>query len=269
MNAFVHERRLRPDSARGPGLILQLLGAVLVVSSVVVVLFASHASAASLSNGTVTLRSSSGAVATNPLASGQVLDVSVSANSTLSRSSLEAAGFPSGAVPIKVLECSDTGGQQANLPKEPSQCDPSTIVSVAGAQEDGSLYVKDLTIYALPDVAELGPSNGTVCDDAAHQCVLGIFSNQNDFSKPHLFSAPFQITSTAASNGAGSTNVAGAPTSSSAGSGASAAVSVPSATLANTGGPSLWPWLLGAGVVLLLGGSFLRRMRRPTYEERP
>jgi hypothetical protein len=229
--------------------------------------FASHAGAAALSNGTVTLKSSSnGAVATNPLANQQNVDVSVAANSTLSRSSLEAAGFPSGAVPIKILECSDLGGQQANLPQKPTDCEPETIDSVAGAQENGSLTVEKYTIYALPDTADLGVSNGTVCDDAEHQCVLGFFSNQNDFSKPHLFSGPFQVVSTAPSTGASppSASSSGAAT-----SGASAAVSVPPATLANTGGPTLWPWLLGAGAVLLLAGSVLRRLRRPNYENRP
>ena len=277
MKASAHTRQDRPASGKRIALTLQLLGAVLVVTSVVVGVFASHAGAAALSNGTVTLKNTSdGAVATNPLVNQQNVDVSVAANSALSRSSLEAAGFPSGAAPIKILECADLGGQQANLPQKPADCEPETIDSVAGAQENGRLVLQKYTIYALPDTADLGVSNGTVCDDAEHQCVLGIFSNQNDFSKPHLFSAPFQVASTAASNGAGSTtngagstSASGTSSSGAATNGASAEVSVPSATLANTGGPTLWPWLLGAGAVLLLAGSALRRVRRPTYENRP
>jgi hypothetical protein len=255
---------------------LQLVGAALVVSSIVVGVFASHAGAAALSNGTVAVKDGrSGAVATNPLVHHQVVDVAVAANSTLSRSSLQAAGYPSGAVAIKVLECSDPGGQTANLPKKPTDCEPETVQAVAGGKADGSMFIKGFTIYALPDPVDLGVSNGTVCDDAAHQCVLGVFSNQNDFSKPHLFSAPFQVVSTAASTGAGSTGASGGPSSSgtssssSATGGASAEVSVPPATLANTGGPTLWPWLLGAGFVLLLAGSALRHIRRPTSQDRP
>jgi hypothetical protein len=274
MNGHAHTAHGRSE-ARRVAPIFQLLGAVLVFSSIVVGVFASHAGAAALSNGTVALNvSSSGAVATNPLVNHQVVDVSVAANSTLSRSSLQSAGFPSGAVPIKVLECSDIGGSPANLPKKPTDCEPETVQAAAGGQANGSMIIKGFTIYALPDPVDLGVSNGTVCDNAAHQCVLGVFSNQNDFSKPHLFSAPFQAVSTA-SNGAGSTspsggsNSSGATSSGSAPSGASAKVSVPPATLANTGGPTLWPWLLGAGFVLLLVGSALRYSRRPAHQDRP
>jgi hypothetical protein len=248
---------------------LQLLGAALVVAAVIVGVFVSHAGAATLSNGTVTLKiSSSGTVATSPLADGQVVDVSVAPNSTLGRSSLEGAGFPSGAVPIKVLECADLDGQAANLPKKPTDCEPATIRAVAGAAADGSVVVKGLTIYALPDEADLGVPNGTVCDNTEHQCVLGIFSNQNDFTKPHLFSAPFQVTPSGEPNGAIPTSASGSssPRSNSTAIGASPDVSVSAATLANTGGPTLWPWLLGSGFVLLVVGSTLRFLRRPMLE---
>ncbi len=266
------DRGRRPESARRVALALQILGAVLVVSSIMVGVFSSHAGAAPLTNGTVTLKiSSSGAVATNPLANHEAIDLLVAANSTLSQASLEGAGFPSGAVAIKVLECADPDGQEANLPKEPTDCEPETIDSVPGAQVNGSLLLKGFTMYALPDAADLGVSNGTVCD-AQHQCVLGFFSNQNDFSKPHLFSAPFQVVSGvstgASSNGEGSTSGSGESSSGST-NGVSPEVSVPPATLANTGGPTLWPWLLGAGGVLLLVGSALRRIHRPTREARP
>jgi hypothetical protein len=244
---------------------LQFLGAVLVVTSVIVGLFASHAGASSLSNGTVTIEGPGNTVATNPLSNHQNVTVSVAPNSTLSRSSLEAAGFPSGAVLIKILECADPGGLAANLPKSERQCEPETIDPNGTADENGSMVESGYEIFALPDEAELGPSSGTVCD-LEHQCVLGIFTNQLDFTKPHLFSAPFLVTPTitSASTSSGSTSTAG-----SASSGASAAVSVPPATLANTGGPSLWPWLLGAGVILLVAGTVLRGFRRPASEGQP
>jgi len=269
-----HSRR-----ERRVALALQLIGAVLVASAVIVGVFASHAGAAALSNGTVTIRvASSSSAATTPLAAGQVVDVSVAPNSTFSRSSLEAAGFPSGAVAIKILECADLGGQVANLPKKATDCEASTIIPVTDVGGDGSLLATGYTIYALPDSADLGVSNGTVCDNA-HQCVLGLFSNQHDLTKPHLYSAPFQVTPSGLPNGAIPTSASGSSSSgsatssasggaSSASGGASAGVSVPPATLANTGGPTLWPWLLGAGGILLIVGSALRYLRRPAYEGR-
>jgi hypothetical protein len=259
-----NQRVSAPSSGRLVSLALQLLGAVLVVAAVIVGLFASHAGASSLSNGTVTLRVGSGnSVATNPLVSHQLVTVSVGPNSTLSRSSLESAGFPSGAVPIKILECADPGGLAANLPQSLKQCEPETIDPNGTAQQDGSMVESGYTIYALPDPTDLGTSNGTVCD-IEHQCVLGIFSNQEDFSKPHLFSAPFQTVSTGTGGGATPTSTPSASGNGSASTGgASAAVSVPPATLADTGGPTLWPWLLGAGAVLLVGGTALRGLRRP------
>jgi hypothetical protein len=264
------------SSGRLVALGLQFLGAILVVTAVIVGLFTSHAGASALSNGTVTLKMASGnAVATNPLVNHQNVIVSVGPNSTLSRSSLEAAGFPSGAVAIKILECADPGGQAANLPSKPTDCEPATIDPGASANDDGSLLEPGYTIYVLPDPKELGASSGTMCD-IENQCVLGIFSNQNDFTKPHLFSAPFQVSSTgtdSATTASSNPSSAGADSastgaSSGASSGASAAVSVAPATLADTGGPSLWPWLLGVGVILLVAGTALRSLRRSERQVR-
>ena len=49
------------------------------------------------------------------------------------------------------------------------------------------------SVLALPDPI-LGTSAIT-CGVAPNACVIGIFANQNDFTKPHLFSAPFQVSS--------------------------------------------------------------------------
>jgi hypothetical protein len=249
---------------------LQLIGAVLIVSSVIVGLFASHAGASSLSNGTVAIKTASGgSLATNPLSNHQVVTVAVGPNSTLSRSSLEAAGFPSGAGALEIVMCADPGGQVANLPSSSSQCEPTTTDAVTNHQPDGSLVDSGYTIFALPDPNELGASNGTVCDDADHQCVLGIFSNTNDFNKPHLFSAPFQVVSTSANSGATSATAHGSSGTGSASShGASANVSVPPATLADTGGPTIWPWLVGAGAILLVVGTTLRYRDRTVAHRR-
>lgn len=255
---------------------LQILGAAFVVVSVIVGVFASHAGASPLSNGPVALKvAGSNSVATSPLPDRKPVTVSVAPNSTLSRSALEAAGFPSGAVAIKIIECADPGGQAVNLPVKVTQCDPSTLDASATLLEDGSVLDSGYTIYALPDVPVLGPSNGTLCD-MSNQCVLGIFTNQNDFSKPHLFSAPFLVASTSTSPATSSStpSSSGAGTASNAASSnaaspsdPSAGVSVSSGTLADTGGPTLWPWLLGIGATLLVVGTALR-LRRPVPEGR-
>jgi hypothetical protein len=231
-----------------------------VISSVVVGVSSSHAGAAALSNGAVAVRTPNGELATNPLHHRDIVDVVVAPNSTFNRSALETAGFPSGAALIKVEECADPNGSPDNLPKKPSDCDPTTVFPTANLKDDGSVVLSRYRIYSVPDESDLGPSNGTVCD-GTHYCVLGLFTNQNDYTKPHLFSAPFEVTSTpAASTGTGSNSANfGLPSS----HGASASVSLPPATLANTGGPEWWPWLLGIGFILLAVGTTLRYFRRP------
>ena len=58
---------------------------------------------------------------------------------------------------------------------------------------NGSLYLKGFTIYSLPNSADLGIStHGTVCDDGTNQCVLGIFTNQNDFTSGTYSPARFR-----------------------------------------------------------------------------
>jgi hypothetical protein len=245
----------------------QIIGAALVVASVVVAVLPGRASAAGLSNATVTLavNGAKGLVtATNPLSGGQLITVTVGANTTMDRPSLEAAGFPSGAVPIKVLECADAGGSSANLPTKPTGCEPETIDSIAGARADGSMIISGFTVLALPDAA-LGASSGTVCNSQV-DCVLGIFSNQNDFTKPHIFSAPFNVSpnseANAGSSGSSSQPGSGPTAGSNPPSGASAAVSVAPGTLAYTGTSALFYVLLGSGMTLLLVGTLLRLSRR-------
>jgi hypothetical protein len=238
----------------------------LVISSLAVAVFASHAGADTLSNSDITVTiAATGDKAVSPLSDGELIDISVAANSTLDESSLEAAGYSSGADVIKVLECADSGGLIANLPTKPTECEPATIDTIAGDAANGSLFVNKFTVYALPDPAVLGASSGTICNQT-HECVLGIFADQNNFSKPHIFSGPFLVTSSDAAGSLPSGSVTqGTSTnaSTSANSAAAGATALP-ATLANTGSPTLWPWLLGSGAALLVGGTGLRLSRRRT-----
>jgi hypothetical protein len=140
-------------------------------------------------DGYTSLTTAPGVTPNSPYSSGQHVTVTVGVNPTMNNAALVTAGFPSGAVTMKFLECADPGGTAANLPTKPSECEPGTIHSIAGAHSDGSMTTSFQVLF-LPD-PNLGVSNGTDCGLAPHQCVVGIFSNQNDFSKPHLFSAPF------------------------------------------------------------------------------
>ena len=82
-------------------------------------------------------------------------------------------------------------------------CDGSTILSTSAVNADGSFLISSYTVYALPDNISLGePSTQKpVCGVAPNYCVLYIGPAQTDFSKPHLFSAPFQVLANADDGG--------------------------------------------------------------------
>ena len=229
----------------------QVVGAALLVAGIVLALVPSTAEAAMLTAGPVTVTPGS------PYHSGQTVDITVAANSTLSTTNRAQAGFPSGAVAIKVVECGDPGGLTTNLPKKPSQCDYNTVDSIPGAEANGSLVISGYTMYALPDSIVFGePSDQTPICAMGHECVLGIFTNLNDFTKPHIFSGPFEVgpdpqAENAIASGTSSTPVAGHGT----------AVATSPSTLASTGDPGL-PWLLGLGSALLVVGTLSRRLFR-------
>lgn len=127
-----------------------------------------------------------------PFSSGQAVQVQIPANSVLQ---------PGHAV--NILECSDPGGSPANLPTSIADCDGNTIqgptVLVNG---DGSVNVSGYPVYALPDV-NIGdtPTQTPVCN-VSNPCVLYIGQAQNDFTQPHVFSAPFVVAPNASDDGA-------------------------------------------------------------------
>jgi hypothetical protein len=260
----------------------------------VVVLLPSEAGGAALANGSVTL-TAGGPGETNtvvsPLVSEVPINVVVGPNSKLARPAVEAAGYPSGAVPVKFLECADPGGTTANLPTKSTQCEPETVISSANLRADGSIVMRNYLILALPDPA-LGSSSGTTCD-MQHACVIGIFTNYNDFTKPHLFSSAFDVApATSSSNGsAGTSGASGSgsrSSSGSSGSGGSGASNggstvlpgqsaqpgstpnstIPAGATSSSGGLSLtgvsplFFGLLISGFLLLLFGTLLFWIRR-------
>jgi hypothetical protein len=184
---------------------------------------------------------------------------------------------------VNILECADPGGSVADLPKDITACDGNTIQgSTILVAADGSFSVPTYPVYALPSSALGEQSNYKPLCNQTNSCVLYVGQNQNDFTAPKVFSAPFTIaagsgtaTSTTAtsptapattnstgSSGSTSTTVA-ATTSSAAGTpavGLSTATASGSAGLANTGPPAEILWVVVSGMALLLTGAMGRRL---------
>ena len=243
-------RRLRPPRVL---LAAQLIGGALLVAGIVLALLPGNAAASTVVAGPVTLTPGS------PYHSAQTIDITVGANSTLTATNRAKAGFPSGAVAIKVVECADPGGLAANLPTKPSNCDYNTVDSIPGANVDGSFVMKGYTVYALPDTIVFGEpaDQKPVCGTGNNQCVLGIFTNLNDFTKPHMFSGVFEVTPDPQAENA---IVNGPPpTTASSSSGAGKQATTTTGALASTGANASLPWLIGFGSLLLVVGTFGRR----------
>jgi len=220
-----------------------------------------------------------------PFTDGETVTVSVGSNSVFSPNAK-----------ANILECADPGGTAANLPIDDSTCDGNTIQgNTVLVHNDGSLSAPNYTIYRLPSTV-LGeqPNFQPVCNES-NPCVLYVGQDQNDFTQPKMFSAPFTVSGAAgspspttvpvtpaggvltpgATGGSGAVaspktggTSAGAASPGAAGHlGGTAASGVPSAaparvtesgTLAFTGAPAL-PWLLADGVLLVVAGLLVRR----------
>lgn len=213
---------------------------------------------------------------------GESVSVSISPNSVFTPNSR-----------VNILECADPGGSVANLPKSDSTCDGNTIqgntILVAA---NGSASDPDYTIYLLPSPALGEQSNNQPVCNQTNPCVLYVGQNQNDFTAPKVFSTAFSIapaaggstttttatastttstttTSTvdpASSNSSNTTPPPSATAASSTSSTVAPAVTLSSTAaadgtaLASTGVPADLEWVVGLGIVLLLGGSFGRRL---------
>ena len=171
-----------------------------------------------------------GTATPGPFSSGQVIQIQIPANSTLT----PGAG-------INIVECAAPGGV---APTTPSACDGNTIQGdTIFAGTDGSVSYTNVapkhgyTVYALPD-ANLGESpGGTPACDLSHECVLYIGQNQNDFTQPHFFSQAFFVQPVAGDTGtpAGTGTTPGTPTPE-----APFAIGLPLAAAAVLGGALFW-----------------------------
>ena len=251
----------------------RLAGLGLIMGGVLATACSSHpAGAFPLVSGPVTITPTTSVPSGKTLQSGQTVNVVVAANTTLDKSSLEAAGFPGGAVSMKAEECDDPGGLVANLPKTSAyNCDGVTVASTALINPDGSFKIEGYTVYSLPDYPTFHESPDTLpkCGSGSNYCVLYIGPDESDLTKPHLFSAPFLV----AANSTDSGNAAQGLGSSVSGPGsqtASVAVSSPSkaaslgddGTLAYTGVPVAWLWIIFLGLFLNVVGAVGRRKFR-------
>jgi len=170
---------------------------------------------------------------------------------------------------VNIIECTDPGGLASNLPKDITTCDGNTIQGttiLVGA--NGSFSQSDYPVYMLPS-STLGEQNNAlpICNQTNY-CVLYVGQDQNDFTAPKVFSAPFLI-----SPGPGSTTTTSAGTNAPTGAsaaGTTTAVSpstsvtsttstVTSGTLANTGVSAGTAWLAVVGMGLVLTGAMGRR----------
>ncbi len=100
---------------------------------------------------------------------------------------------------INLLECADPGGLKKNLPTSVATCDGNSIEgnSILIAK-NGSWSETGYQLFALPNVKSLGelPDGQPVCNQRK-PCVLYIGENQENFTWPKQFSAPFTIRTTA------------------------------------------------------------------------
>jgi hypothetical protein len=181
--------------------------ATLCGAALVLTLGVGTAGASSLvsSDGNTTLSTEGSVSAGTPYDSGQTIEVSVQANSSLSNTTLcqsqyaalnQTCGNPTGFYYEE--ECSDPGGLAANLPTTPNGCEHGTEDESQAKSIDGSSDNTGFLVYDLPAATVLGAPNMVgKCDVSPNQCVIGIFAadpqSEGGFSYPHLFSAPFQV----------------------------------------------------------------------------
>ena len=167
--------------------LLQSAGIGLLIAAVVTLGLVATAGATVNSGDIVPNAAQCSAVCTSakPFDSGQSINVVIPANT--------AFAAPDNSTAKGIVECAAPNGV---VPTQPIACDGNTIQgpSVVAAA-DGSFTLQTYPVYALPDSVSLGEnSGGPVCGStAATECILYIGDNFNDFTKPHLWSAPFFI----------------------------------------------------------------------------
>ncbi len=162
---------------------------------------------------------------------------------------------------VNMIECADPGGSQANLPTSLSTCDANTVeADTVLVQPDGSFVEHGYTLYALPNEVLGEQSNWQPVCNRTNQCVLYVGEDQDDFTQPKIFSAPFAFTTSATAIVVGGAAAATATTTTT--PAVSTGVSLAPSTLAFTGTSSAALWLAASGLCLVVGGVLGRRILR-------
>jgi len=103
---------------------------------------------------------------------------------------------------INIIECADPGGKTKNLPVNVTTCDGNTIEGDSIlVQRNGSFSEHGYQLFALPNGSQLGeqPDTRPACNQKKI-CVLYIGQNQENFTVPKMFSAPFAISKSSKSS---------------------------------------------------------------------
>jgi hypothetical protein len=168
------------------------LAATAATGTLAALAFTSPAGAAGPASGSIvpgSAQCSASCGAGVPFDSGQLINVVIPANS--------AFAAPDNTSAINIVECAAPNGV---VPTNPIACDGNTIQGpTVVALADGSFTLQNYQAFALPDSVSLGEgSGGPICGNTlATECILFIGNNQNDFTKPHLWSQPFLINANA------------------------------------------------------------------------
>jgi hypothetical protein len=126
-----------------------------------------------------------------PFSSGQIIQVSIPANSNLTPGAR-----------VNILECADPGGTAENLPTGISSCDGNTVQGdTVLVNSNGSVSYSSYTVYAVPDPSIGDTSTTPTCNDT-NECVLYIGQDQTNFAgAPYYFSQPFFVNPTPGDTG--------------------------------------------------------------------
>ncbi len=205
----------------------------------------------------VTITPVAGASASGSYQDGEVVNITVQRNSVFTPGDK-----------VNVLECADPQGTTANLPKDISGCDGLTIQGdTVLVQPGGAVSLSRYPIYQLPSRTLGEQANAQPVCDRVDECVLYVGQNQNDFTQPKLFSAPFTVTPASgapvvASGSATSSATSSPPAATATTAPSTAAASDSQGSLAFTGPGRLLAWMAAIGGALLVAGAAGRRWAR-------
>ncbi len=95
---------------------------------------------------------------------------------------------------IVILECADKGGATDALPRNDTTCDGNTVQGYSVlVNKDGSFSASSYPLFSLPNTQLGEAADGEPVCNQTNACVLYVGQDQNHFTAPKVFSAPFTI----------------------------------------------------------------------------